>query len=109
MKNLRFFSMSMILALPVYRKLCYQPIVGLNYKFYGTSPIFNNIGRSKGGSAIIVKSNISHNIVGLQTALQAIAVRVVLCKQLTICSLYLEPISNPTYIFFVEKKISNTL
>ena len=25
---------------------------GLNYKFYGTTPIFNNIGRAKGGSAI---------------------------------------------------------
>ena len=37
----------------------------------------------------LVKSNISHK--------QAIAVRVVLCKQLTICSLYLEPTSNPTY------------
>ena len=71
--------------------------IGLNYKFYGTTPIINNIGRAKGGSAIIVKTDIYHELVALQTPLQAIAVKVVFKKQLTICSLYLEPGSNPTY------------
>ena len=32
--------------------------IGLNYRFYCTVPIINNIGRAKGGSAIIVKTNI---------------------------------------------------
>ena len=71
--------------------------IGLNYRFYGTTPIINNIGRAKGGSAIIVKTDIYHELLALQTPLQAVAVKVVFKKQLTICSLYLEPGSNPTY------------
>ena len=71
--------------------------IGLNYRFYGTIPIINNIGRAKGGSAIIVKTDIYHELLALQTPLQAVAVKVVFKKQLTICSLYLEPGSNLTY------------
>ena len=54
--------------------------IGLNYKFYGTTPIINNISRTKGGSSIIVKTDICHELVALQTSIQAIAVKVVFKK-----------------------------
>ena len=71
--------------------------IGLNYRFYGTTPVINNIGRAKGGSAIIVRTDIYHELVALQTPLQTITVKVVFKNQLTIYSLYLEPGSNHTY------------
>ena len=71
--------------------------VGLNYKFYGSEPTFAIDNRAKGGAAIVVKSSISHNPVPLNTDLQAVAVKVVLGKQYTICSLYLDPGSDPSY------------
>ena len=63
--------------------------IRLNHKLYGTTLIINNIGRANGGSAIIVKTDIFHELVALKTRLHAIAVKVVFKKQLTICSLYL--------------------
>ena len=64
----------------------------LNYNFYIIVPIINTIGKTKGGSAIIVKSNTCHDLVALKTLLQVIAVKVVMNKRLTICFLYLKPI-----------------
>ena len=63
--------------------------IGLNYKFYGTTPIINNIGSARSGSVIIFKSDIYYYLVALQTLLQAIAFKVMLNKQFTI---YLFPI-----------------
>ena len=37
--------------------------VGLNYKFYGSVPDININNRAKGGAAIIVKTNISHEYI----------------------------------------------
>ena len=71
--------------------------IGLNYKFYGSVPEININNRAKGGSAIIVKSNISHEYIPLRTTLQAVAIKVVLKKQYTICSLYLDPSSEILY------------
>ena len=51
--------------------------IGLNYKFYGTTPIINNMDKIKGGSSITVKTDICHELVALQTPLQAIVVKVV--------------------------------
>ena len=48
--------------------------IGLFYKFNGTNPVINNISRNEGCSAIIIKTNICHTLVALQTALQTIGV-----------------------------------
>ena len=73
--------------------------VGMNYKFYGSIPEANNINRARGGSAIVIKSNVSHDYIPLDTTLQAVAVRVVLKKRYTICSLYLDPSSEVSYAY----------
>ena len=72
--------------------------IGLNYKFYGSTPIINhNNNRPLGGAAIIVKNNISHQEVQLRTTLQAVAIRATLKKEYTICFLYLDPRSQVTF------------
>ena len=43
-----------------------------------------------GGSAILVNST-PHRQLNLQTCLQAVAIRVTLCKTITVCSIYLPP------------------
>ena len=68
--------------------------LGLNYSFYGSLPVLGN--RATGGSAIVVKSNITHEFLPLRTAIQAVAIKVTLKKQYTICSVYLEPGSQIT-------------
>ena len=70
---------------------------GLNYKFYGSIPELSADNRAKGGAAIIVKSNVSHDYVPLRTVLQAVAIKVVFEKQYTICSLYLDPSTDVSY------------
>ena len=62
--------------------------LGLNYSFYGSLPVLGN--RATGGSAIVVKSNITHEFLPLRTAIQAVAIKVTLKKQYTICSVYLK-------------------
>ena len=47
--------------------------------------------RAIGGSSILVKKNIVHNEIKLQTSLQAVAVSLSLHKTFTICSIYLPP------------------
>ena len=70
--------------------------IGLNYIYYGSIPDATST-RPKGGAAIVVKSDVSHEEVLLTTPLQAVAVKVILKKQYTICSLYLEPSLNILY------------
>ena len=63
----------------------YNP--GLNYSFY-KSPLPVSA-HAKGGTAIIVNKNTEHHLVNINTSLQAVAVRVLLDKFITVCSLYL--------------------
>ena len=60
---------------------------GLNYSFYkSATPVSLH---AKGGTAIIVSKATQHSVVNIHTPLQAVAVRILLDKYITICSLYL--------------------
>ena len=48
-------------------------------------------GTVHGGAAILVKSSIPHQEITLRTSLQAVAIRAVCFKTVTICSIYLPP------------------
>ena len=65
---------------------------GLNYDFYSSPPPPGD--RAHGGAAIIVSKALQHSPVILNTQLQAVAISVILDKQITICSLYLPPDPN---------------
>ena len=65
---------------------------GLNYCFYRSPPIDSE--RAKGGAAIIIKKSVQQSSIDLNTRLQAVAVRVLFNKFLTICSIYLPPDCN---------------
>ena len=62
---------------------------GLNYVLYRSPPPASD--RAKGGAAIIIKKSLQHSLLKLNTHLQAVAIQVILDRQLTICSLYLPP------------------
>ena len=62
---------------------------GLNYNIYDCAAPAG--GRAHGGAAVIVKKSLQHSLIGLNTLLQAVAVRVILDKEKTVCSLYLPP------------------
>ena len=62
---------------------------GMNYCVYKSPPLVSE--RAKGGTALIVSKNIQHEIVNINTSLQATAVRVLFDKLITVCSLYLPP------------------
>ena len=47
--------------------------------------------RAAGGSTILVRDNIVHSYVNLNTDLQAVAVRITLDKTITLCSVYIPP------------------
>lgn len=47
--------------------------------------------KASGGSTILIKSDIAHNVIDLHTNLQAIAVKASLNKTITICSVYIPP------------------
>jgi endonuclease/exonuclease/phosphatase family metal-dependent hydrolase len=49
--------------------------------------------RAAGGSTILVRDNILHSYVNLNTHQQAVAVRITLDKTITLCSVYIPPIS----------------
>ena len=51
-------------------------------------------GRPIGGSSILTKNNIPHQIVILNTPLQAVAVQIHLHRLITVCSIYLPPSLN---------------
>ena len=58
------------------------------YNYTSVSPVD---GRPIGGSSILVKKGIPHEVFKLETSLQAVAVQVTLHRTLTICSLYVPP------------------
>ena len=64
----------------------------INFKNYS---LYNHIAtenqKASGGSSIIVKSNVPHRQIDINSNLQAVAVNVTLSKSITICSLYLPP------------------
>ena len=60
---------------------------GLNYNICNSVPPPGD--RAHGGAAIIVNKAIHHTVVQLNTPLQAVAVRAILDKAITICSIYL--------------------
>ena len=62
---------------------------GLNYNFYHSAPPPGH--HPKGGAAIIIHKSLQHSQIHLRTHLQAVAVRFVKNKQVTICSVYLPP------------------
>jgi hypothetical protein len=47
--------------------------------------------RAAGGSTILVRNNVLHSYVNLNTDLQAVAVRITLDKTITLCSVYIQP------------------
>ena len=63
--------------------------LGHDYKFYKSVPPPGD--RAKGGCGIIVKSDIHHDLLSLRTNLQAVALRVSLQREITICSIYIPP------------------
>ena len=60
-----------------------------NYSLYNHIAIENQ--KASGGSSILVKSNVPHRQIDINSNLQAVAVNVTLSKSITICSLYLPP------------------
>ena len=64
----------------------------INFKNYS---LYNHIAtenqKASGGSSILVKSNVPHRQIDINSNLQAVAVNVTLSKSITICSLYLPP------------------
>ena len=67
--------------------ILYNP--GLNYSMYHSPPPPGDV--AHGGSAVIIHKSLQHSVLNLKTSLQAVAVEVILDKQITICSLYLPP------------------
>ena len=61
----------------------------INFKNY---TLYNHIAtenqKASGGSSILVKSNVPHRQIDINSNLQAVAVNVTLSKSITICSLY---------------------
>ena len=62
---------------------------GLNYDIYDCAAPAGD--RAHGGAAVIIKKSLQHSLISLNTLLQAVAVRVILDKEVTVCSLYLPP------------------
>ena len=62
---------------------------GLNYDIYDCAAPVG--GRAHGGVAVIIKKSLQHSSINLNTSLQAVAVKVILDKAVTVCSLYLPP------------------
>ena len=68
----------------------YNP--GLNYEVFSSVPPPGL--HAHGGAAVIVNKALHHSLLGLNTTLQAVAVRIISDKPITICSIYLPPDSN---------------
>ena len=60
---------------------------GLNYEIYNSPPPPGD--RAHGGAAIIINKSIQHSILKLNSPLQAVAVRAIFGKSITVCSIYL--------------------
>lgn len=50
-----------------------------------------NDGNAHGGACVLIRSEIPHTLLDLQTNLQAVAVRLFIDKLYTVCSIYLPP------------------
>ena len=70
----------------------YNP--GLNYDMFCSAPPPGF--RAHGGVAIIVSKSMQYSRLNLDTDLQAIALKVVLDREITVCSIYLPPKCNFT-------------
>ena len=62
---------------------------GLNYEIFCSAPAAGD--RAHGGAAVIVNKSLQYSVLNIVTDLQAVAIKVVLGKQITICSIYLPP------------------
>ena len=62
---------------------------GLNYNIFDCAAPAG--GRAHGGAAVIIKKSLQHSLINLNTSLQAVALRVILEREVTVCSLYLPP------------------
>ena len=62
---------------------------GLNYNIYSSAPPASDL--AHGGAAIIVHKSLQYFPLPVVTDLQAVALTVVLDKQITICFIYLPP------------------
>ena len=64
----------------------------INLKNYSVYSTYVDEGeRAAGGSTILVRDNVLHSYVNLNTDLQAVAVRITLDKTITLCSVYIPP------------------
>ena len=63
-----------------------------NYSLFNY--ISNSGDKATGGASVVVKCNVPHSKIDLNTPLQAVAVRVTLHKTISICSLYIPPTDN---------------
>ena len=64
-----------------------------NYTTYNYTPPIAN-GKVSGGVCILVRNDIPHSEVQIQTPLQTIAVQIATKKKITLCSIYLPPNSD---------------
>ena len=63
------------------------PNIGSNFIFHRSPPLRGV--RAHGGIGIIVNKSVNHQIVQLNTALQACAIQIFTTRWVTLCSLYL--------------------
>ena len=68
---------------------------GLNYAIYNSEPPPGD--RAHGGAAIIVSKAIQHSVIQLRSPLQVVAIKAILGKAITICSIYLPGAEGFTY------------
>jgi len=66
-----------------------DPLTVKNFKIFNVSG--PNVQRPSGGSAILVKKDIIHSHIVLDTQIQAIAVRITFHRVITLCSIYIPP------------------
>ena len=75
---------------------------GLDYDIYTSAPPPGD--RAHGGAAIIINKGIQHSTVRLNSHLQAVAIKAMLGKAITICSIYL-----PGAVGFTNLAIQNLI
>ena len=67
---------------------------GLDYEIFSSDPPVGD--RAHGGAAIIVSKSLQYSPLTLNTNFQAVALNIILDKQVTVCSIYIPPRSNFT-------------
>ena len=75
---------------------------GLNYKIYNSMPPPGD--RAHGGAAIIINKSIQHSVIQLNTTFQVVAIKAILEKAITICSIYL-----PGAVGFTTNTLQNLI